>query len=180
MEKKSSVTEKAPIDLFKHKTIYRPAERVIQVKESGEITTKINTNSNDNYPAKRSSSIRPAKHYYSPFPQKQKTKRQSDEKSDPSLNKVAKAGFRMSIYSTIFLAGALILFNEFILFYIVLGLFILAFIFAMVAILTSISANKDKFNTNRKGHRFSRFGLIVSLLILAALAAFFIFTPVTF
>jgi hypothetical protein len=181
LEKNSYVAEKTSRDLFRKKIIYRTTETIFQVTGPGEITAKSNTAGNNTHPIQQLSSIpKSTKHFYSLLPLNQKTKHESDEKPDPSLNKVAKTGFRISIYSMLFMAGALILFNESVLFYIVLGLFILAFIFALVALLTSISANKDKFNTDRKGHRFSRFGFILSLLIIAAIATFFIFTPTTF
>ena len=86
----------------------------------------------------------------------------------------------MSIFSLVFLGGAFYLFFELSgLFYIVLGLLIISFIFALVSFITSVVAEKDHIATNRKGHRYSRFGIIVSLLIIGAIAAFFIFTPIT-
>ena len=98
---------------------------------------------------------------------------------DPDRNNVARAGFRMAIYALFLLGGAWYSFFNLSLFYVALGLFMLTFIFALVAFITSTSAGKDRVNTNRKGLRYSRFGLIVSFLILAAIAVFFIYTPIS-
>jgi hypothetical protein len=97
---------------------------------------------------------------------------------DEHLNHIAKAGFRLSIFSLLFFLGGLYVFSELALIYITLGLFIISFIFALVALISSISAGKDRIATDRKGLRFSRFGVTLSLLIFAAIAAFFILTPI--
>jgi hypothetical protein len=97
---------------------------------------------------------------------------------DEHLNHVAKAGFRLSVFSLLFFLGGLYVFSELALIYITLGLFLISFIFALVALISSISAGKDRIATDRKGLRFSRFGVILSLLIFAAIAAFFILTPI--
>jgi hypothetical protein len=126
---------------------------------------------------KKINALSKRKNYISVFPAKISTDTIRHEPPDPSLNRVAKAGFRMSIFSLVFLSAAIYLLQLDISFYLVLGVFIVALVFALVSLFTSLAAGKDRITTNRKGLRFSRFGIILSLLIFAGIIAFFIFTP---
>ena len=155
-----------------------PAEKIISATQIALEENKISVE--ENFKQKIIISPSHKKNIISVIPKKENITAKSHDIPDPQLNRVAKAGFRLSIYSLLFLGAGLYLFFELAtLFYIVLGVFIIAFIFALVSLLTSIAAGKDRIATNRKGLRFSRFGIIVSLLIIGALAAFFIFTPIT-
>lgn len=98
---------------------------------------------------------------------------------DPKLNHVPKASFRMICFSILFLAAAFYVFSNLSgLFYVGLGLCFIAFLFAMIAMITSISAGKDRVANDKKGILIARITLILSFLVFAAIALFFIFTPI--
>lgn len=97
---------------------------------------------------------------------------------DEHLNHVAKAGLRLSIISLLFLMGGMyIFFQPWALFYIVFAVFVISFIFALVSVMTSISAHKDKIATDQKGRWYAIFAILLSSLIVVAMAWFLIFTP---
>jgi hypothetical protein len=90
-------------------------------------------------------------------------------------NSVPKAGFRTFIYSLVLFSGALYcFFNLTGLVYVTAGLLIMAFVFCLVSLLTSVSARKDKINNSKGWLVMSLITLLLDILEIAAIAIFFI------
>jgi hypothetical protein len=90
-------------------------------------------------------------------------------------NSVPKAGFRTFIYSLVLFGGALYCFFNLTGFvYVTAGLLIMAFVFCLVSLLTSVSARKDKINNSKGWLVMSLITLLLDILEIAAIAIFFI------
>ena len=90
-------------------------------------------------------------------------------------NHVAKAGLRMAIISLLFFAAAYFVFTRYPeLVYITTGLLIISFIFALVSIISSASARKDKINNTKGWLGAAAFAIVLSVLLICAIGLFFI------
>ncbi len=165
---KYSILEKLHTDVTSSKT-----ETLSEFQNtSQEQITIITKNNQDSY--------REIKHKtFKPIIRNIKHETAKPEIPDPKLNHVAKAGLRMIGFSFLFLAAAFYIFFKVpMLFYFVLGLFLIAFLFALVALLTSISAGKDKIANDKKGILFAKLTFFLSILVFCSIALFIIFTAI--
>jgi hypothetical protein len=90
-------------------------------------------------------------------------------------NHVAKAGLRMGIISLLFLAAAYYLFLKYPdLVYITVSLLIISVIFALVSIISSASARRDKINNTKAWLNAAILSIILSMLIICCIGLFFI------
>lgn len=95
--------------------------------------------------------------------------------TDPRPNHVPQAGLRMFIFSLVFLAGAYYCFLHFPeLVYVTVAILIVAFIFAMVSMITSGSARKEKIINSSGWRAVALITLLLDILEIAAIGLFFL------
>ncbi len=91
------------------------------------------------------------------------------------MNHVPKAGFRMMVFSFLFFFGAWFLFSLFPdLVYITVGLLAIAVVFALVSLITSSNARRDRINNSPFWLLMALVAIILDILILCGLSLFLI------
>jgi heme/copper-type cytochrome/quinol oxidase subunit 4 len=94
-------------------------------------------------------------------------------------NRVPKAAFRVTLFAILFFCVAMYsFFNLQLAFYFVLGILFITFVFALVGFFTSLNSGKDKVSTTRGGRALGIISLLLSLAVFAAIAWFFVNTPI--
>lgn len=88
---------------------------------------------------------------------------------------VPRAGFRLMLYGLLFLAlavGLFMLYPELV--YFAVSLLIISLIFAIVSIISSVNARKDKVSNSPDGLRIAHVSIIIDILITAGIVVFLI------